>query len=404
MPVFQYQAVNQEGKTERGLLQGTSLEQAVQSLANKGFQVQEISEAKSSFDPVNGGEAPPTEERPRIQTELIQPLTNPVPLTDIHFFFRQLGTMLKAGIGPSAALDTLAKQAKNAKLSQILLETRDHVIAGRPMSVGLQRYPEVFSPLIVSMVRAGEEGGSLVEQCEQLSEYIQRDIELRNLIRRETAYPKIILGASVFIIFGTNVIISAVRPGAGGIAAPVVLWIIFAAALIGGFLFARVGMRNPAIRAQFDRFTLKVPGVGGMIHGFAMAKFGRAFGALYRSGLPLGRATQLAADACGNEAIRERIYPIIPRMDSGEGIASTWASTGAFSPIVLDMASTGEQTGNMDFMLLKVAEYYEDESTTRSRQAAMVVGVVCFLIVAAYVGYVVVTFWLGYATAVTGGG
>lgn len=399
MPVFQYQAVNREGKTERGLLHGASMDVAARLLSDKGLDVKEISLADTGLDEEAG---PPLGPRPRLQTEVIAPLVEHVPLTQIHFFFRQLGAMLHAGINPAQALETLAKQAQSQKLRSVLQESRDHVVAGRPLSAGLQRYPEVFSPLIVSMVRAGEEGGFLADQCQQLSEYIQRDIELRNLIKRETAYPKIVVAASVLIIFGANVLISAIRPGSAGLAMPIVLWILFASVLIGGFLFARVGLKNPAVRESFDRFTIRLPGIGPMIHGFAMAKFGRAFGALYRGGVPLGKAMQLAADACGNEAVRAQIYPAVPKIDSGEGIAQTFASTGAFSPIVLDMANTGEVTGNMDLMLTKVAEYYEDEGTTKSKQAAMIFGVVCLLAVAAYVGFVVISFWGGHYAGLSG--
>ena len=401
MPVFQYQAVNREGKVERGLLQGPSIDVAARLLSEKGLEVRELAVAESGFEEDRVGAAPPTTPRPRIQTEFIAPLTQAVPLSEIHFFFRQFGTMLHAGINPVQAMETLARQAHSPKLKEVLTEARDHVLAGRPLSVGLQRYPEVFSPLIVSMVRAGEEGGFLAEQCQQLSEYIQRDIELRNLIRRETAYPKIVVGASVFIIFATNALITAVRPGSAGLQVPIVLWTIFAVVLIGGFLFARVGLKNPATKQAFDRFTIGLPGIGGMIHGFAMAKFGRAFGALYKGGVGLGKATQLAADACGNEAVRAQIYPAIPKMDAGEGITETLAATGAFSAIVLDMTRTGEVTGNLDAMLIKVAEYYEDEGTTKSKQAALIFGVVCLLAVAAYVGYIVITFWAGHYSSLS---
>lgn len=398
MPVFQYEGVNQDGKPERGLLQGASLETVAKQLGDRGIQVNQLALAPGSGEIPVAGSPPPTEARTRMETDVVGPLVGGVPLTQLHFFFRQLGTMLHAGINPVQSFETLSRQTNSPKLRAVVLETKDHVLAGRPISVGFQRYPEVFTPLMLSMVRAGEEGGFLAEQCRQLAEYIQRDVELRNLIRRETAYPKIVIAASIVIILATNVIISAVKPGASGLNAPVLLWIVTGGLLLAGFLFARVGRKNPGVRASWDRFVQNLPGVGGMIHGFAMAKFGRAFGALYKGGVPLGKSVKLAADACGNEHVRGKIYPAADRMDSGAGIANTLAETGAFSPIVLDMTRTGEMTGNVDEMLIKMAEYYEDEGQTRARQAAMILGVVCFLLVAIYVGYIVVTFYTGFAS------
>ncbi len=400
MPVYEYSATDGSGRVLRGTVHGVTLDAAAKSLAAQGLSVQSLGVLETPFDPgpsvAPAREAPPTAPRSVLATNVAGPAIGTVPLPDLHFFFRQLGTMLHAGINPSDALETLSRNSGSAKLRSVIVETREHVVHGRPMSVGFQRYPEVFSPLMVSMVRAGEDGGFLDEQCRQLSEYIQRDIELRNMIRRETAMPKITVFVSILIILGANSIIGAMAPGRPGITPPTVIWI--AASVIGvvSFLFVRFGLRIAGVRYAFDRFTLGLPWVGGMILGFAMAKFGRAFGALYRGGVPLPRAVELAADACGNEAVRARVYPAAKALETGAGISETFASTGAFSPLVLDMARTGETTGNMDQMLTKVAEFYEDEGQTQAQQSAKIIGVVCLLLVAAYVAYILVTFYGGY--------
>lgn len=404
MPVFNYSAVDSNGQPQQGLLTEDSMDLAMKRLSEKGWQVQALSIAASPNDPLSAPpEAtpaklpPPTTPRPQVQTDLLGPLVGGVALVHLQFFFRQLGTMLNAGIAPAQALDNLAQQATNSRLRSILVETREHVMAGRPMSAGLQRYPEVFSPIMMGLVRAGEEGGFLSEQCRLLSDYIQRDIEFRNLVRRETFYPKMVFWASVVIICGTNFVVSVLKPGAKGIAVPVFLWILTLGLVVAGFLWARLFLRQPAVRRPWDEFINGIPWYGPMIHGFAMARFGRAFGAMQQAGMPLGRAVQLAADASGNECVRARIYPIVNRMDSGEGIYETFLSSRAFSPVVLDMVRTGEMTGNLHEMLEKVAEYYEDEGQTKARQAAMVLGATMLLAVAAYVAYVVINFYVGYA-------
>jgi type II secretory pathway component PulF len=318
-----------------------------------------------------------------------------VPLHRLHFFFRQLGTLLRAGINPADALDTLSKQS-SGKLATVLKETRDHVMAGRPMSAGFQRYPEVFTPLMMSMIRVGEQTGTLDEQCRQISEYIERDIELRNLIRRETAMPKITVAASVLIILGANSVIGVLAPGESGLPAPIAVWTLAVLAGAAAFVFVRFVLPHPTVRRAFDGFLLSLPWFGNMILGFSMAKFGRAFGAMYRAGVPLPQAVELAADACGNEAVRARVRPAGRRLESGQGITETFAATGAFSPIVLDMTRTGETTGNLEEMLTKIAEFYEDEGRTQAQTAAKIFGVAVLLLVGVYVLSIVVTFYTGF--------
>lgn len=410
MPVFEYHAVDPGGKTVRGTIVGDSLDLVASRLAEQGLQVSQLGMAQSSGDPLAGyqpGEpprsaipatkVPPTEPRGRLETDLLGPLVGGVSLSKLQFMFRQLGTMLNAGIEIRQALETLGAQS-TSKLRDVLFELRDHTAAGRPMSVGMQRYPEVFSPLMMAMVRAGEQGGMQGDMALRLADYIQRDIELRNLIRRETFYPKLVFCASVLIIVATNLIISMVAPGKSGINTEFLIWFVVAGLVTAGFFFRKYALKNSAVKYTWDSILLGVPYIGTMVHGFAMAMFGRAFGALYEAGVPTRDALQLGADSCANEAVRARIYPIVHRLGEGDGIYQTFAQSGAFTPIVLDMVKTGEMTGNMHDMLIKVSEYYEDEGTTKARQAAGLYGVGMLLVVGIYVAYIVIKFYTGYAS------
>lgn len=409
MPVFQYVATKQSGEQVRGLLHGASLESVAQVLASQGLKVSELSVAAHSSDPIEQGrsEPPPTGARNPLESGVVAPLIAPVSLPDLVFFFRQLATMLDAGIGPSQALGVLSGQTRNGALKAIIQETAGHVTAGRPMSVGFERYPEVFNPLILSMVRTGEEGGFLSRQCSMLSDYLQRDHELRLLIKRETAYPKLVLIAAIVIVLAANFILSSLKPGAPLLQTPLTnpaTWLCLGPLILGAIAFARIGMKNHAIISAVQSLALRIPGVGGMIHGFSMAKFGRAFAALYHAGMAPPRALELAADACGNESLRARMKPASDALKDGAPMSLAFGQTGAFSPLVLEMTRTGETTGNVDLMLTKMAEYYEQEGAVQARQAAMILGVVVFLGVAAYVAYVVIGFWSGYGAGVMGAG
>jgi type IV pilus assembly protein PilC/MSHA biogenesis protein MshG len=134
-----------------------------------------------------------------------------------------------------------------------------------------------------------------------------------------------------------------------------------------------------------------------------MAKFGRSFGALYRAGVSVGEAIKLSADACGNEYVRAQIYPAAREIENGGTITDAFGRTGVFSQMVLDMTRTGEVTGDVDAMLIKVSEYYEEEGAVRAKQAAIVLGVVVFVAVAIYVLIILIKFYSEYFGGLTSG-
>ncbi len=424
MPTFEYQAVNSQGEPVRGVLFGISLDQAAAELNSKGLQVQNIGIAFNPHDPLSGTATnaerkvetsrsqesasaapmpshmvgPEVEQRSYIATSVVGPLVGQVSLKHLLFFFRQLSTMLDAGVPFVQSLDTLAGQAQDPKLKQIIWELKGHVEAGRPMSAGLQRYPEVFSPVMLSLLRAGEEGGFLDQALGTIADYLERDIALRNLYKRVTFYPKLELALSVVIIIVANYIIAAFN-GTMKLWSPLTepaTWVVLTPILITWFLFSRVGLANARVKYNYDAVISNVPYLGTIMREMAMARFGRALGALHRGGVPMTRSVALAADACGNEWLRTKVAPAPQQLEAGAGISDTLTSTGAFSPIVLNMVSTGETTGNLDKMVDKMADFYEGESETKATQLAKIVGVVLTLMVCIYIGMIVINFWTGY--------
>lgn len=409
MPVFEFRATDREGKAINGNLVSESFATASAQLSERGYNILHLGSAASVNDPV----VPPAAETsgrdistPRnfVETNIVGPLVGVVPLKDLLFFFRQLATMLSAGVNIVQSMDTLSKQTGDAKLRTIIREAREHVMEGRPMSAGLQRYPEVFTPLMMSLIRVGEKSGFLDKALSQSADYIEREIELRNLIRRVTIYPKLVIGASILIIIGANAVLAMLNTQSR-LSSPLTspaTWLLLGPLIVGAFLFFRVGVKVPSVKQLYDNLILRIPGIGKTIHMLAMAKFGRSFAALYSGGVGVPEAVRLSADACGSEELRKRIYDAAGGLEEGAGITETFARTGAFSPILLDMVRTGETTGNLDVMLTKVGDYYEDEAKTRSVQSATILGVVCLLAVAIYVGYIVVTFYIGHFSGLAG--
>jgi len=449
MPTFEYQAESADGRVVNGRVFGTSMDQALRDLSNQGLMVMKIGAATNPNDPLAefatvqaapavarapvaaparqaeiprfeippepayepsssenrpvANEAPPTEQRTYMETSVWGPLVGQVPLTDVQFFFRQGATMLEAGVPIVQAFETLARQSKSHKFQVILSEIVGHIKEGRPISAGLQRYPEVFGPVVVSMIRAGEEGGFLDRAMAMIAQYLERDIALRNLYKRITFYPKLQVGASILIIVVTNMILASIGTSSR-LSSPLTTpatWFILGPLLVFGFLLYRLGLANPSTKHTWDTMASNIPYVGATVRQLAMARFGRAFGCLYQGGVPLPKALKLSADSCGNEYLRARMYSAIGGLEQGHGIAETFRQTEAFNPIVLDMVGTGETTGNLDFMLNKMAEYYEGEAETRSTKTAQVTGVVIGLLVAIYIGFIVISFWSGQGAAVS---
>ncbi|MEI8282933.1 MAG: type II secretion system F family protein [Armatimonadota bacterium] len=455
MPTFQYQAVRADGESINGFVFGTSLDTAMGDLMKRGLSVQSIGVASTANDPLTGLAPPPqqaaaqidtpqpapidyasdyivdgrglkiensvsaansvgagvesyaghsgfvggpsTEQRSYVSTSVVGPLVGKVSLPTLAFFYNQLGTMLRAGVPMVQCLDTLSRQTNDPRFQHVVREMKGHVENGRPMTAGMQRYPEVFTPVMLSIIRTGEEGGFLDESLFTVAKYTEDEIELRNLYRRVTLYPKLLIGASMLIITGANLIISLVAPGGKGLTSPLTnisTWFILGPILIGMFLFFRVGLANFGIKYNWDMFITKIPYIGNTVKQTSMAKFGRAFGALYRAGVPLTKIIKLSADACGNEYMRAKLYPAVKVLESGAGITETLKSTGALSPIVIDMLATGEQTGNLDQMLNKMSDYYQDEAKTRSIQLGTLMGVLAFCIVAIYIGYIIIMFYM----------
>lgn len=434
MPTFEYQGLNRDGERVNGTVAGGSIEAALNSLAQNGLTVERINQSEApessgqavvapppvigdsppgrpyqSVAPPNSYretgmhegravEGPPTGPRSYVATSVVGPLTGAVPLSSLAFFYRQFGTMLDAGVPIVQALDTLGKQGKNLKLQHVVKEIRGHVEAGREVSAGMQRYPEVFPPLSVSLIRAGEEGGFVAPSFKLLADYTDKQIALKNLIRRLTLHPKIVVFAAVAVIGGASLLIGAMGKDNSMLSTPLTTWttwLILGPLIVGAFLFFRVGLANPRIRYNWDRMLVKMPfGVGQTVHQFAMSKFGMAMAFLYKGGVPVQNSISLAADACGNEFIRGQISPAGRRLDTGAKITETLRATEAFSPIVLDMVDTGEETGNLDAMLLRMSSFYEDEAETRAKQVAQIFSFILFLFVAVYVAYVVITFFM----------
>jgi type II secretory pathway component PulF len=334
------------------------------------------------------------------------PLFGGAPLKELALFFRQLATMLGAGVPIYQALDTLGNQRRHFRLRRAILDIRNAILAGERLSDAFDRHPAVFPPIIRAMIRVGESGGVLEQSLRQIADYLENELELRRLLSRVTFYPKLVLVLIIPILMAPRVVLGFLGHTGGspltdtlaGLVTQVLLTLVVA--LAGLWLAFRVAMRSQTFRWLWGLMSVSVPWLGFTLKQLALARFGRALSALYQAGLPLSQAVRIAADACGNEYLAGQLKPASSKIEAGVSITQSLRETRVLPQMVMDMVATGENTGELGFMMEKVAEFYEEEGKVRSHQAGYVFGVVVYLMVAIFVAVILISFYGSYFASI----
>jgi type IV pilus assembly protein PilC len=322
----------------------------------------------------------------------IYPIWTGVAPRDLALFYRQFAAMLSAGMSPARALKTIQDQS-SGMLRRAAWYMSRHVESGGKLSEAMSIFPHVFTKLQRSIIMASEETGALDVMMVRLSEYIEADYALRLIVRRETFMTKI----NFIATFLLPPLVIAVTQGATAYLSQVVmplLWRLIE--LFALWALGRYALTVRQIAYVYDAFKAYLPYFGTTVRMLALAKFARAFGSLYSSGVLIPRAVTTAAEVSGNEYLNSMMKRAVDGMTAGDGLTESFARTGVFPPMFLSMMSTGETTGNLDGMLNKVAEFYEGESAVRLHQSVTVLNVLLFLVVAGIVGYIVVRFYAGF--------
>ena len=411
MPLFVYRAQEPGGQITEGRIDAADSSTVAVELRNRGLvpvRIERDSTGGASFAastslnrPVPGQAAPGEASRmspsvgsvSRIE---VAPFLTAVPLPDLSAMYRQLATLLHAGVPILHAVSTLAEQTRHPRLKRILLEAAQCVSSGQPFSAAMERNPSAFGTMQVELIRAGEMGGMLETMCNRIADYLERETEIRRKLKRETLYPKIVL----FVAFLTSVVVGFAQAGMGAAGVDVVkAKFVFAGIVCGVALglwwLVRFLNQLPAFGAAWDQVKMLIPGMGGVSRRYATARFTRALGTLYGAGVLLPRAVDIAARACGNRAIGQRMVDNVPVLMSGGGLSAMLAESGLLEPVAVQMAKTGEQTGSLDQMMEKVADYLESDADAKAHQLAVFAGVAALLIAAVVVGIIVISFYSG---------
>jgi len=386
MARYSYRGRTARGEAVESIVEASSEDAVASQLMNSGITPIEINIAV---------EAPKT-----VSLKRKLGLGKPT-IEELILFAKQLSTLFKAGIPITRAMNGLAQTTHNEYLKEILEHSIRQLEAGKPLSAGLAKYPEVFPSVFLSVMKVGESTGRLDEAFEQLSFYLERDKMIRDKIKEATRYPTFVL---MFLAAAFTALNIFVIPKFSGVFEKMHLelpfytkillatsdvfvnywpWMLATIALM--ILATRQYISTEAGRFKFDKAKFSIPYIGEIVRKAILARFCRAFALTQQAGVPLVQALTLVANAVGNTFVSDRVINMRSGVERGDNLTNTATATGLFTPLVLQMIAVGEETGQVDEMLVKVAEFYEEEVNYEIRFLSAQIEPALILIIAAMV-------------------
>ena len=386
MATFAYTVMDGAGTMRNGTSEAENPDVLAKRLREQGFTIREIKPTKSKKAGAGGN-----------FFENMQK----VKLTELSIFCRQFSTMIDAGVSLVRCLDVLSQQNSNPRFKRIIVDVQKEVESGNTLSKSLAKYPSVFSNLFIGLVRAGEVGGVLEETLQRLSTFLEKDVEMKRKIKSAMTYPTIVMIAALIIVLGLCRFIVPTFLGLfenmlphgradfpaltlGLVAFSDFLiyksWLCILIGFAFSFAFKAFVSTNFGLHA-WDKFKLKVPVFGKLNHKVALARFARTLGTLLTSGVPILQALETVAGTVSNVVISDAIMEARARIREGDRIGDPLIKSKLFPPMVVQMISIGEESGSLDAMLGKIADFYEDE--VDAALAALAVAIepilICFL-------------------------
>lgn len=356
MNTYQYTAKDKSGHTVIGILEGASEAEVAEGLHKKELVVVSIKPAKA---------------------KALKAKDKKVKLDDLVIFSRQLATMIDAGIPLVQSLGILGEQIENPNLKNVVIMLRQDIEAGMSFCDALAKHPNVFSELFINMTRAGEASGMLDEVLDRLATYLEKTASLTRKVHSSLIYPAVVVTMAILI---TAVLLLKVVPTFKGIfdilggqlPLPTRILIGVSNILRKGFLFVmgllalfsflfKRYISTEKGRYNFDRRQLKLPVLGTLFRKVAIAKFSRTFSTLVRSGVSVLNALDIVGKTSGNKVVEEALVNCRSAVRDGESISRPLSKSGVFPPMVCRMIGVGEQTGQLEKMLTKIADFYDEQ-------------------------------------------
>ena len=392
MPTFTYKARDNTGKVFTGTLEGDNREVVIDRLREMKYFI-------ISVDKKAGG---------LLSTEIT--LFQTIKIRDLAVFFRQFATMVSAGLTLVNCLEILTQQTENKLLAKKIGDIKKNIEQGATLTDAFAAHPETFSKLQINMIKAGEMGGVLDDILNRIATLMEKEYELRQKIKSAMTYPGFVMGAAVLMgIFMLTFILPqfvGVFQQFGGnlpfITQMLVnftqlfnrYWYVFLAVIAGlVFLFISYSKTKNGHR-NIDKIKLKIPVFGNLFLKTSINRFTRTLGTLIRSGVPIIQSLKVSSESIGNDILAEAVANSADRIKEGQSISAPLKESGVFPPMVTQMIMVGEESGELETMLLNVSEFYDQEVERAVEQLTSVIEPIMMAFVALGVGGMVIAMYL----------
>jgi len=401
--IFSYRALDTAGAVVKGTLEADSRNLVIESLLRQNYTIVEIKEDRNKE----------AAKKSSINITLFES----VKINDLSLFTRQLSTMISAGLPIVRSFQILEEQTRNPMLRRAVGDIRTNLEGGLALNECMAQHPKIFSPMYVSMVKAGETGGALDTILARLADTLERDREINSKVKSASIYPIMMLCVALLVVI---FILTFVMPVfveqfvSSGTELPA-----FTAFFMGVSYFIRdnglwlfigiillvVGLKwvgtKPGGRLFFDRLYLNLPIVGKAVNRIAVSRFTRILGTLIKSGVPILEALEVLRGVVGNRVISDAIGEARDSIREGQPIAVPIAATGVFEPMVTQMIAVGEETGALDDMLERMASFYDNEVTFAIDALLKSLEPIMIIFVAGIIGAIIVATYLPIFNIVT---
>lgn len=392
--VFSYKAIDRSGATSVGEISGDSQSAVAAQLRLRGLTVVDVTEKKASS----------------MDVDLFARFKR-VKASEMTVLARQLATMVSSGLSLLRALSVLEEQTENPLLKDVVGKVRGDVETGLSLSQAMAKHPRVFNRLFVSMVQAGETGGNLEEVLERVAIQLEKDDHLRRTVKSAMTYPTMIAAFAVLVLVAMVMFIipifAAMFDDLGGELPPLTAfmvgmsdamrgyWYLFFTVPIAAWIGFKRWKATESGQLWWDRLKLRLPmGIGDIVLKIAVARFARTLGTLTASGVPILQALDITSQTTGNRVLSDPMSEVTERVKEGQSLAAPLARIGVFPTMVTQMLAVGEETGALDSMLHKLADFYDDEIAAKLKSLTSIIEPLMMIGVGCIVGIVVVSMYL----------
>jgi type IV pilus assembly protein PilC len=384
--IFEWEGKDRNGKLVRGEIRAGGESVVSASLRRQGILVSKIRKRRTS-----GGRS--------------------IKQKDIAVFTRQLATMMKAGVPLLQAFDIVARGSTNPKLTRLLTDIRSDVETGTSLSSAFRKHPLYFDALYCNLVEAGEAGGILEALLERLAIYQEKTMALKNKIKSALIYPVAVIVVAfvvlaIIMIFVIPSFEDVFKSFGADLPAPTLFviamskifvnywWLIFGVLIGGGYFIYQSWRRSEKFQMAIDRLLLRLPVFGDLVRKAAVARWTRTLSTMFAAGVPLVEALDSVGGASGNAVYAVATEQIQKDVSTGAGLTNSMQGTGVFPVMVLQMSAIGEESGSLDHMLGKAAEFYEDEVDEMVKGLSSLMEPIIIVILGTLIGGIVVSMYL----------